>query len=349
MIRAADANEDSIARRQPMHLHRIWRPDRFAARDRINSPLLRMASVALAAMFLAMSTASADESDPNVDLTIEVPKRAESAQRDLTSLWEWRDKGLQKKLEAAMHRIGLTEALESGRLSVALVDITDHRRPRVSAINGDKMFYAASLPKIIVMLAVFEKAEAGELTIDQETHEQLYRMIRISSNSDSTALMQKVGKKYIADLVRSPRYLLYDPSHNGGLWAGKDYASRGLWRRDPLHNLSHGATTMQIARFFYLLEVGKLVTPQASREMKQILERKGDGTRFVKGFRQVQPDAKIHRKGGTWRNFHADAALVVRPDGATFIAAGLSESEHGRAWLTKIAIAMDGLIESPSP
>jgi beta-lactamase class A len=349
MMLAADTTEDSIARRQPMNAHQIWRADGFTPGDRRNCLLLRVVHLALAAIFLAMGTASADESGPDPDMTIVVPQPAEPAQRDLTRLWEWRDRGLQNELEAAMHRIGLTEALESGRLSVALVDITDRRRPRVSAINGDRMFYAASLPKIIVMLAVFEKAEAGELTIDQETHEQLYRMIRISSNSDSTALMQKVGKKYIADLVRSPRYLLYDPSHNGGLWAGKDYASRGLWRRDPLHNLSHGATTMQVARFFYLLEVGKLVTPQASLEMKQILERKGDGTRFVKGIRQVQPDAKIHRKGGTWRNFHADAALVERPDGATYIAAGLSESEHGREWLTNIAIAMDGLIESPSP
>jgi beta-lactamase class A len=292
--------------------------------------------------------AFADEPDSEADLSIAVPAPAEPAPRDLTLLWEWRDKQLQTNLEAAMHRIGLTEALESGRLSVALVNITDRQRPRVSAINGDKMFYAASLPKIIVMLAVFEQAEAGQLTIDQETHEQLYRMIRISSNSDSTALMQKVGKKYIADLVRSPRYLLYDPSHNGGLWAGKDYDNGGLWRRDPVHNLSHGATTMQVARFFYLLEVGKLVTPQASLEMKQILEREGGGKKFVKGFRQVQPDAKIHRKGGTWRNFHSDAALVIRPDGAAYIAVGLSESEHGREWLTNVAIAMDGLIESPS-
>jgi beta-lactamase class A len=52
----------------------------------------------------------------------------------------------------------------------------------------------------------------------------------------------------------SPRYRLYDPRHYGGLWVGKDYAKSGLWRRDPLHNLSHGATAMQVARFYYLLK-----------------------------------------------------------------------------------------------
>jgi beta-lactamase class A len=349
MIRAAIANEDPIAQMHPIPILRTWRTRLLAPGSRGRCLLRRAAGLALAALTLAAPGALADEAEPGDEIPIVVPQRADPAQRDLTHLWEWRDKTLQNKLEAAMHRIGLTPALERGRLSVALVDITDRLHPKVSAINGDKMFYAASLPKIIVMLAVFEKVEAGELTIDQETHEQLYRMIRISSNSDSTALMQKVGKKYIADLVRSPRYLLYDPSHNGGLWAGKDYGSGGLWRRDPVHNLSHGATTMQVARFFYLLETGKLVTPLASLEMKQILERKGDGKKFVKGIRQVQPDAKIHRKGGTWRNFHADAALVFRTDGAAYIAAGLSESEDGREWLTNVAIAMDGLIESPAP
>ncbi len=195
------------------------------------------------------------------------------------------------------------------------------------------------------MLAVFQKVEAGELEIDEQTRQQLYRMIRVSSNPDSTALMQKVGKDYIAEVLRSPQYRLYDLTHNGGLWAGKDYASGGLWRRDPVHNLSHGATAMQVARFFYLLEMGKLVSPRASLEMKQILTRDGGGEKFLKGLRQVRPKAVVRRKGGTWRNFHADGALVERTDGAIYVAVALAESPQGKEWLTEIVIAMDGLID----
>jgi len=190
-------------------------------------------------------------------------------------------------------------------------------------------------------------AEAGELDIDEATRTQLYRMIRISSNVDSTALMKKVGKPYIAEVLRSPRYHLYDAAHNGGLWAGKDYASGGLWRRDPVHQLSHGATAMQVARFFYLLALGELVSTDASLEMKQILLHESPGLKFLEGFRRVRPDAKLHRKGGTWRNFHSDSALVERRDGATYIAAGLTESEDGKEWLADIAAAMDALIPAP--
>jgi beta-lactamase class A len=104
---------------------------------------------------------------------------------------------------------------------------------------------------------------------------------------------------------------------------------------------------MQVARFFYLLELGELVSPDASLEMKQILLHDNPGVKFLEGFRQVRPNAKIHRKGGTWRNFHSDAALVRRSDGATYIAAGLTESEDGKRWLAEIAMAMDALIPAP--
>jgi len=307
------------------------------------------ALVAAVAMILATSAAVADEPSPGGEIPIDVPRDREPAHPGVPLLWSWPNPMLQQELEAAMERLGLAPALERSILSVALVDITDRLHPRVAAVNGDKMFYAASLPKIIVMLAIFEKAEAGALTIDEVTRLQLYRMIRISSNSDATALMQKVGKQYIGEVVRSPRYRLYDAAHNGGLWAGKDYASAGLWQRDPMSNLSHGATAMQIARFFYLLEMGRLVSPVASLEMKQILEQAGTGQKFLKGLREAQPDAKIHRKGGTWRNFHADGALVERTDGAAYIAAALVESDRGREWLTQIAIALDGLIDAPRP
>jgi beta-lactamase class A len=305
------------------------------------------ACVAGCAWLLAPGASTADEARPGGAPGFEVPGQVETAPADAAPLWEWRDPKLQLELEVAMAKLGLAPALARRMLAVALVDITRIERPRVSAINGDRMFYAASLPKIAVMLAVFAKAESGELEIDEETRAQLYRMIRASSNPDSTALMRKVGKEYIAEVLRSPRYRLYDTSHNGGLWAGKDYAGGGLWQRDPIHNFSHGATVMQVARFFFLLEKGELVSREASREMKQILMREGTGRKFLKGFRQVRPDAAIYRKGGTWHNFHADGALVERRDGAAYIAVALTESASGKEWLTQIAMAMDGLIAPP--
>ena len=153
---------------------------------------------------------------------------------------------------------------------------------------------------------------------------------------------------YIATVLRSPRYRLYDESRNGGLWIGKNYAQAGLWRRDPLHNLSHGATTMQVARFYYLLETGNLVSPEHSRRMKNILSQSEINHKFFRGIKEVYPYAAVYRKSGTWQHWHADSAIVEH-DGRRYIAVALAESPQGGEWLQRMIVAMDRLIfEAPA-
>jgi len=217
--------------------------------------------------------------------------------------------------------------------------------PRVAAINGDLMMYAASLPKIAVLLAAFERAAAGELALDSHTVAVLKSMIRYSSNTAASEMMQKVGIPFIADVLASPRYRLYDESLNGGLWAGKAYAQEGLWQRDPLHNLSHGGTPMQIARFYYLLETGQLVSPEYSQQMKEILGHPGLIHKFVKGMKERDPDALIFRKSGSWANWHSDSAIVERA-GRRYIAVALTDVPDGRQWLEVLIRAFDTVIFS---
>jgi beta-lactamase class A len=110
---------------------------------------------------------------------------------DLAPLWDHIDPLLQKRVEEALHELGLEAPIRTGRLGVVLVDISEVDKPRVASVNGDVMMYAASLPKIAVLLAVYEKAAEGELEIDDETQEQLEQMIRESSNSAATELMNR--------------------------------------------------------------------------------------------------------------------------------------------------------------
>jgi beta-lactamase class A len=262
---------------------------------------------------------------------------------DKAPLWKHRDPALQRDLEAVLARLHLDDDVRRKRLSVALVDVTDVKRPRMAEVNGDVMMYAASLPKIAVLLAAFEMIATGQLEYDRKTRKLLEAMIRRSSNEATTLIMQKVGKENIARVLLSPRYRLYDPAHNGGLWVGKDYAKKGLWKRDPLHNLSHGATAMQVARFYYLLETGNLVTPAHSEMMKGILEGSDLKHKFVAGLLYVAPGAKFLRKSGSWRNFHSDSALVRRGK-KTYILVGLSNDKDGDQWMVDIAAAIDGML-----
>ncbi len=156
-------------------------------------------------------------------------------------------------------------------------------------------------------------------------------------------MLNRVGKDYLARLLQSARYRLYDPEQNGGLWVGKEYGKAPAWKRDPLSNLSHGATAVQVARFYYLLETGRLVSPEMSREMKEILGEPAIHHKFVKGLEQARPGARIYRKSGTWRTYHADSAIVEH-NGRKYIAVALADDPAGGKWLSDLIVALDDLI-----
>ena len=266
---------------------------------------------------------------------------------DAATLREATDPTLQARLEARLDELRLNDSVSAGQLAVALVDVTDPDRPRLAEVNGDEMLYAASLPKIAILLAAFQRIDEGTLTLDAETRDLLTRMIRNSSNAAATEMIHRVGRDYINDVLRSPRYRLYDEELNGGLWVGKEYGRGSAYERDPLHHLSHGATAFQVARFYYLLETGGLVSPKWSREMKSILGEPAIHHKFVGGLLHEAPDALIYRKSGSWRDWHADSAIVEHA-GRTYIAVGLARNARGGSWLKRLIVELDGLIlESP--
>jgi beta-lactamase class A len=262
---------------------------------------------------------------------------------DLAPLWDYIDTELEAEVRAALEDLGLSQAARRKQLAAVLVDVSRPERPRVASINGDAMLYAASLPKIAILLGAFEKIAEGNMELDSETERELVNMIRVSSNASATAMMNRVGKEYIARVLLSPRYRLYDPEHNGGLWVGKEYSKAGVWKRDPIHGLSHGATAMQVARFFYMMQTGRLVTPEYSAKMKDIMSNPALYHKFVGALMRVNPAAALFRKSGSWSTFHSDAILVERGRRA-YIAVALADSPQGGRWLKKLAVAFDGII-----
>jgi beta-lactamase class A len=278
-------------------------------------------------------------------LIIAGPVYADRLPADLT---ETCDPVLQKGLEQCLISLNLKKATNHKSLSIVLVDITNPSSPRMAYVNPNEMMYAASLPKIAILLGAFERISNGEMTLDTKTWQKLARMIRNSSNLAATEILNRVGKVYLANLLQSPRYRLYDPQKNGGLWVGKEYSKSGAWKRDPLHNLSHGATALQVARFYYLLQTGRLVSPERSRQMKSILSNPAIEHKFVKGLKSVHPDSRIYRKSGTWQQYHADSAIVEH-DGRRYIAVALAKSRRGGKWLSDLIVAMDDLIFKSAP
>ena len=290
---------------------------------------------------LCLGSATADTGQIQI-VTPDVAAQSQSWPVLLDSADPWLEGAMLGKL----NEIGLSAAVAKGQLSMMLVDITDPQRPRMAGFNAHEAMYAASLPKIAILLGAFHKASMGELNLDDDAMDTLTRMIRHSSNGAATQMLEKVGYDYLAELLQSDPYKLYDPQRNGGLWVGKAYASKNAWKRDPVNGLSHAATPFEAARFYYLLETGRLVSAADSRTMKEMLGEPAIHHKFVRGLEQHRPGSKIYRKSGTWRSYHADSAIVER-DGRRYIAVAMANSESGSQWLTELIVAMDDVIHDP--
>jgi beta-lactamase class A len=252
------------------------------------------------------------------------------------------DPVLQKQLEQLIVEKGLHKAVTQERLAIALVDISNPKQPRVAAVNGDVMKYAASLPKIAILLAAFVQIEQGKLELDEALEADMTRMIRHSSNSAATRVLELVGGEELLRILESPRFALYDKRFDGGLWVGKAYAKKGAYRRDPMHRISHGATAMQAARFYYLLETNRLVGPALTLKMKEILSEPAINHKFVKGLADWQK-IKLYRKSGTWKQFHVDSVLVEYGSYKT-IMVGLTEDPRGGQWLEELATPLHNMV-----
>ncbi len=196
------------------------------------------------------------------------------------------------------------DGVRKRELSLVVADVTDLRHPRVAWYNPDLMLYAASLPKIAIVLGVFVEVERGALTLDDETRQQLIRTVRISSNRDATALLNKVGFERLAEILQDERHgKLYDPDHGGGLWVGKAYGKTPAWRRDPLNGISHGASAMQAARFYYGVLNGTLIDPKHMPLVEEILGNPAIKHKIVKGCR----DGKV---SGSFVNLVLGATIM---------------------------------------
>lgn len=263
----------------------------------------------------------------------------------LDGLRDASDKKLQAGVDRVVRGLDLEPAVVTGRLALALVDVSDPARPRLAMLNGDRMMYAASLPKIAILLGAMVEAELGRLPLNDKTVGAMTKMIRYSSNEDATRVLHWVGGERLIDILQSPRFRFYDASGNGGLWVGKAYGKAPAYHRDPVAKLSHGATAYQVARFYTLLATDKLLSHPMNVLMKETLSKPGIRHKFVKGL-EGKSEARIYRKSGTWSDYHADSALV-EAGRYRYVLVGIAQHRDGGKWLEKLAAPLHELVVPP--
>jgi beta-lactamase class A len=214
------------------------------------------------------------------------------------------------------------------KMAVGIVDMRDPLNVKYARANGNVMMYAASLPKIGILLAAEDALDKGELEDSEEIQSDLSLMISKSDNAASTRMIDRLGYEKIEQVLTDPKYDLYDEDYGGGIWVGKRYAKTGARNPDPIKGLSHAATVSQVCRYYYLLAYGQLVSFDRSKIMLDLMVNPKLHHKFVNSIEKVAPKAKIFRKSGTWQNWHTDSALVWGPE-RRYIIVALIEDPDG--------------------
>lgn len=248
------------------------------------------------------------------------------------------DAALQRELEnidaSLRGQFGLTTAQ-------AAVGVLDLKTLRLAMIHPDREEYAASVPKIGILLAYFQLHPEAATNLNPQTRRELGLMTKASDNALAAKFSRELGLKQIQTILNS--YDLYDASRGGGLWVGKHYGRSDERYGSPVADNSHAATVRQLLRYFLRLEQGKLVSSAASKTMREIFaapEIPHDDINFVKAL--AGRDVQIIRKWGSWENWFHDTA-VVTGGGRHYILVALTKHPRGDEYLVALARAIDDL------
>jgi beta-lactamase class A len=305
-----------------------------------SSPRL-VAAILLAALpFFPLGPNSEAITTPTLPLRV-----ASSAWRPLGQRW---DQGLQAKLNQALKQDKLWPALiDRGKMAVGLVDLSDPAKPRFARVNGNTMMYAASLPKIAILLAAFQGFADGSLQETPQIRTDLIEMIRRSDNFAANQMVARIGLKKIAKVILDPHYRFYDKKKGGGIWVGSSFGRDGQENPEPLKNLHLAATVNQVCRFYYLLAYGRLINPARCRQMLKILAFPDLHDKFVSMLEGAVPPNYLYRKSGEFRIWYSDSILVWDKTWRRYILVAMVEHRQGEQILRQMVPMVEDILKPP--
>lgn len=221
--------------------------------------------------------------------------------------------------------------------------VLDLKTCRLAMVNPDRGDYAASVAKVGILLAYFQTHPEAATNINPVVKHELGLMAKASSNEMAAKYSRLLGLTNIQAILN--KYDLYNTNHGGGIWVGRHYGGGSERYGDPLGDNSHAATVRQLLRYFLWLQQGKLVSPAASKTMRDIFASPDiphDDIKFVKAL--AGRNLQIIRKWGTWQDWLHDCAIITGPN-RHYILIGMTKHPRGDDYLMDFARAVDDILK----
>ncbi|MBI4505458.1 MAG: serine hydrolase [Chloroflexi bacterium] len=204
------------------------------------------------------------------------------------------------------------------------------------ALSRDRVFYAASLYKLVLLYDVFYQRERGELRFDEEivvTEEHAsYALGPLLWPVESAVTIADLAEAMITQSDNVAAIMLH--KRLGGWATNQRLAAAGLRHTQLTTELP--TTAGDLALVLEGLARGQAVSSRASQEMLALLRGQKVNDRIPAGLPQGVP---VAHKTGNWENACHDAGVVLAPQGA-YVLVVLSEETACAPRVAKLSAAV---------
>jgi len=167
-------------------------------------------------------------------------------------------------------------------------------------------------------------------------------MIGHSNNLSAAFCIDAIGFQYLNGALAAEGLF---SGQFGGLWLGGNYHGRN-WEVEPINRKTHmGATAKAVAAFLTLLEDSRLVSPDASKEMRRIMRLAGSW--FEEGLSKANPPrttSDAYAKVGLLGTYHDCAVITRSTQGRTIRYAAVGLGAPSAEVLRQLIVKLDDYI-----
>jgi beta-lactamase class A len=198
------------------------------------------------------------------------------------------------------HLKDIGHLLPADQISLQIFDLNDKKM--LADINGNVIRNAASLIKPFVMLAVFDAIVRQDLQETPEIDHQLNRMIAVSDNGATNALIRRLGKGDSLQGIIGINALM-------GKMGFTDTRLRELIP-DGGKTYANQTSVNDNTNFFRLLYDQKLISPQYSQKMNEILLKNIHDR--IRTHQIKQDGVAVADKTGYVRGLNGDCGIIYQ-------------------------------------